>query len=356
MTRHLFLFLALLFVLLSCSKEGSREVYRFQGATMGTQYHVTIVSLNKLSEIRQAELKKHIDAILLDVNQQMSTYIPTSEISQFNQFKSTDWFSVSPDFALVVSNAQKVSKHTRGAFDISMAPFVDLWGFGAKTQLSIPTNQHIKEIKKNVGYHLLAFRLQPPALRKQAKNLKIDLSAIAKGFAVDKISDELTGKGFLHHLVEIGGEVHVQGFNQKGKPWRIGIQVPEKKHQAVSDSLLLSNMSLATSGDYQNYFIKNGLRYSHTIDPSTGKPITHKLASITVLHQSTMLADAYATALTVMGEKKGKSFAEDNNIHVNMIIREQDTFHHWQNIDEIKEPQSAQNCLKEGGCAYLDVL
>jgi thiamine biosynthesis lipoprotein len=190
---------------------------------------------------------------------------------------------------------------------------------------------------QNTGYQLLEVRSTPPALRKLNNKLRIDLSAIAKGFAVDKIAEFLDQKQVTDYLVEIGGELRNRGFNQKGKPWQIGIETPEKNSSKISQALLTSNVALATSGDYRNYFIKDGVRFSHTINPSTGKPTTHKLASVTVLHKSTMMADAYATALMVLGENKGKDFSKTQNIKVNMIIRNNDYgFSIWKNFDETK--------------------
>ncbi len=303
---------------------------------MGTQYHISLV-LSKAHSTDSDELKKKIDNLLQKINQQMSTYIPDSEISHFNQYKQLSWFSVSDDIAHVVSNAQSISKITSGAFDITIAPLVDLWGFGTKTQLSLPLDTQITLALKEVGYQLLEVKISPPALRKLNKNLHIDLSAIAKGFAVDKISALLNQEGYKNYLVEIGGEIHLEGKNQSDKPWLVGIESPNLLKPTVNKSLQLSNISLATSGDYRNYFVKDGIRFSHTINPSTGKPITHKLASITVLHESTMMADAYATALMVLGENKGKDFAKTHNLKVNMIIRNNDSgFSVWKNFDETK--------------------
>ncbi len=301
---------------------------------MGTQYHITLVSLQNTNTNK---LKAQIDDLLLKINQQMSTYISDSEISKFNQYKKQDWFPVSKDFAYVVASAQVVSKLTHGTFDITVAPLINLWGFGAKTKLTTPTDKQITTALQNTGYQLLEVRSTPPALRKLNNKLRIDLSAIAKGFAVDKIAEFLDQKQVTDYLVEIGGELRNRGFNQKGKPWQIGIETPEKNSSKISQALLTSNVALATSGDYRNYFIKDGVRFSHTINPSTGKPTTHKLASVTVLHKSTMMADAYATALMVLGENKGKDFSKTQNIKVNMIIRNNDYgFSIWKNFDETK--------------------
>lgn len=333
MTRALIFTILLLFT--ACSDTDKKSTIKFQGSTMGTQYHIVLVLPNN-QHINTDELKKQVDNLLLEINQQMSTYIPTSEISLFNQYKQKSWFPVSNDFMQVASSAQSVSKQSNGAFDITVAPLIDLWGFGATTQFTAPTDQQIRTAMKNTSYQLLEVRNSPPALRKLNPNLRIDLSAIAKGFAVDKIWEFLNQNNYSDYLVEIGGEVRNRGLNQRGNPWKIGIEAPENNGLRVNQALLTSNIAVATSGDYRNYFIKDGVRFSHTINPKTGKPIMHKLASITVVHKSAMMADVYATALMVLGDKKGKAFANINEIKVNMVIRNQSGFQSWKNFDDAK--------------------
>ncbi len=320
--------------LLGCAEKNNETL--LTGKTMGTQYHISVITSPTKNQIDQAALQAEIDTLLDEINQQMSTYLPNSEISQFNQYKKIDWFTVSEDFSYVVSSAQDVSRLTHGAFDITVAPLIGLWGFGVTSQLTPPTQQQISGVLKNIGYQQLDVRLSPPALRKLNKNLSIDLSAIAKGFAVDKITELLSHKNYANFLVEIGGEVRNRGLNQKGKPWKIGIEIPGKNMGRVNKVLSISNMALATSGDYRNFYIKDGIRFSHTINPNTGKPITHKLSSVTVLHESTMLADAYATALMVLGSAKGKTFAKEKALKVNMIIRSNSGNQVWTNFDESK--------------------
>ena len=340
-------FLIFLVFFTACSKPDSKSVIKFQGSTMGTQYHIVIVpEKNQNDNINEStiELQKQVDALLLEINQQMSTYISDSEISKFNRYQQLDWFPVSKDLARVVSSAQAVSKITQGAFDITIAPLIDLWGFGSKVQLATPTDEQIKNALQKSGYQRLEVRNESPALRKRNNALRIDLSAIAKGFAVDTIAEFLNQNQYNDYLVEIGGELRNRGFNPKGKPWKIGIQSPENEAMHIKHRLLTSNLAIATSGDYRNYFIKDGVRYSHTINPVTGKPVAHNLASISVLHESAMMADAYATALMVLGDEKGKAFAKKHQLRVNMVTRGAQNNQHWQNIDDIKIPQSLQKC------------
>ena len=314
---------------------------------MGTTYHIiAIASDNVETTIQKKKLKQQIDDQLRAINQQMSTYQIDSEISQFNRYTKTDWFTVSNDIAFVVSNAQKVSQLTHGAFDITVSPLVNLWGFGTKNQNKIPSNHEISAVLDNIGFRHLTVRIQPPSLKKEHLPLTIDLSAIAKGFAVDAVSHFLEEQGFYNHLVEIGGEIKTRGENTDNKDWQIAIEQPEKTHIANRNAnkiISVSNVGIATSGDYRNYFIKDGIRFSHTINPKTGKPVTHQLASVTILNESCMIADAYATAVMVLGENTGKTFILNNNIKANMIIREGDKFISWSNLLNDK------NAKKGGG-------
>ena len=308
----------------------------FQGKTMGTRYHVAVVHPKK-TDIGQEVLKTSIDDLLESLNQQVSTYIPSSQISKFNQSKNTEWIKVDTDFFSIVQAAQDVSRISKGAFDISISPLVDLWGFGVKKRDNPPKASQIQESMTHIGYHLLELNPEQQSLRKTHNSLRIDLSAIAKGFAVDKVSDLLNEKGFSNHLVEIGGELRVSGFSQADKKWRIAVEQPDLTTTIAQHGLEITNRAVATSGDYRNYFVEKGVRRSHIIDPKTGYPIKHNLASVTVLHESTMLADAYATALLVMGEKEGKTFAEENNLDVLMIIRNADKFEFWSSFDLFSE-------------------
>ncbi len=321
----------LLFALVDC--DNTEKTLHINGSTMGTKYHISLVKQKQSPKISQDRLKQQIDQLFQQINQQMSTYLADSEISKFNRYNQTNWFPVSKDFAHVVNTALKISKQTHGAFDISVAPFIDLWGFGAKTQYEIPSSQQIKQLFPQVGFQHIHVKNNPAALKKDNIKLHIDLSAIAKGFAVDKISVYLENKGWENYLVEIGGEVRAKGINAAKKKWKIAIEQPDLKQKKANHIISISNKAVATSGDYRNYYIKDGIRYSHTIDPKTGFPVKHKLASVTVLNDSTMLADAYATALMVMGEVKGKAFAQKNKLQVNMIIRDKkNKFSRWSNL------------------------
>jgi len=295
---------------------------------MGTLYHITVVAYKE--DIKLNVLQADINHLLKKINQQMSTYLPHSEISLFNKYDNTDWFQVSSELALVVNTSQHISKLSKGAFDITAGSLVDLWGFGSSYQEKIPTTQQINTLLQQTGYHLLDSRSQRPALKKENALVTIDLSAIAKGYAVDQLSQLLIKHGYNNHLVEIGGELRVNGKNINA-PWTVGINIPYTLDKVYKKPLkLANNEGVATSGSYNNFFTKSGKQYSHTIDPTTGKPITHNLSSVTVVASSTMEADALATALLVMGNTKGKKFVQENKLKVFMIVRNNDdTFSTW---------------------------
>ncbi len=314
---------------------------------MGTQYHIRIPFVAKKSDkaiISQQQLQKEIDALLNSINQEMSTYLTDSNISHFNQSQTQDWFPVSKSFLHIINTAQAISQSSQGAFDITIMPLVDLWGFAKNKKKQMPTQAQIDQALNKIGYQYLQTQQQPSAIRKQKLTLSIDLSAIAKGFAVDAVALLLKKHQFKHFLIEIGGEIRLQGENKQGKAWRIAIEKPNPLNRSIQQGLKLNNTAIATSGDYRNYYQQNGIRYSHTIDPKTGKPITHKLASVTVLNQSAMTADAQATAIMVLGEQKGRIYAQQQQLKVYMIYRENGKFLVWHNLPEaILIPNSKSN-------------
>jgi len=316
------IFISLLIFLSSCTNSFDEELYSISGRTMGTTFSVKFTT-DKPIEL--SEIEKSINSVLERVNQQMSTYIPTSELSLFNKSKSTDWIDISSDLAFVCAEALQISKISNGKFDITIGPLVNLWGFGPdKKPIKIPSEKEIKTKLNSIGFNNVFVRKNPPAIKKSISNIYCDLSAIAKGFGVDKVSEYLSSKGIENYLVEVGGELRANG-NKFGNKWKVGISKPVQKG-GIEEVIELNNAAMATSGDYWNYFEENGVRYSHTIDPTTGKPINHKLASVTVIANSCMEADGLATAIDVMGPKDGYNFALDNNLTVYFIVRNGETF------------------------------
>jgi FAD:protein FMN transferase len=294
-----------------------------RGLTMGTTYTIRIVDRHPAGNLHldRSRIQDGVNEVLEEVNQRMSAFRADSEISSFNRRSDTAWFSVSTDTAAVVAHAIEISRLSDGAFDVTVAPLIDLWGFGPVHPSRLPPNDaDVTIVKKRCGWEKLAVRCQPPALRKLSPFITCNLSAIAKGFGVDQVAARLREFGYQDYLVEIGGEVAGHGQNSQGRFWNIGIECPDPESHQLETSLRLHDAAMATSGDYHNYFEKNGVHYSHTIDPQTGRPITHALASVTVVATTCMHADALATAINVLGPEKGFDLAERANVAVLLVI------------------------------------
>jgi len=315
--------LFLFFNLVACTEP---EVSRFQGPTMGTSYSVVIPRLP--NDVSTQAVQTGIESILLQVNQQMSTYIKDSELSQINQSEAGLWLNVSPELFDVILSANLISEQTKGAFDVTVGPLVNLWGFGPPELLAsaMPSEEQIARTRQVVGYHKLEIKPESRLLRKQFKNLFIDLSAIAKGYGVDAVASYLDSLSIEDYLIEIGGELIAKGLSQRGDYWRVAVEKPQPGQRMIDRVIDVADFAVATSGDYRNYFEKDGVRFSHTIDPRTGRPISHSLASVTVLSESTMIADAWATALMVLGEVEGYELAEEMELAVYFLYRQDDGF------------------------------
>jgi thiamine biosynthesis lipoprotein len=324
--KKLFPYVILISILIACTqRKPSLALKEITGKTMGTFFSVKIVD-EETTNLNYKEIENEINTLLKEVNRQMSTYIEDSEISTFNKYSGTDWFTTSYDFAYVVDIALRVSYESYGAFDITVGPLVNLWGFGPEIKkFTIPSKSELDQAKSKTGYQNLEVSVDISAVKKDIPDLYLDLSAIAKGFGVDLITEYLESIKVKNFMVEIGGEVRTMGKNHEGEYWKIGIELPGSNSD-IQKVVSISNFSIATSGDYHNYFEEDGVRYSHTIDPRTGMPITHKLASVTVVHSSCTLADAYATAINVMGPEAGYSFALENNLAVYFILRYKNVF------------------------------
>ena len=318
-----FLFFSVLLV--GCSREDTRESIHFGGETMGTTYHITLVSEpNKALVTAESAIHPAIDTKLKEINQQMSTYIADSELMQFNASAINEWHDISEPLHEVLTLSQSISQKTNGAYDITVGPLVNLWGFGpGRHQDEIPDAAAIESLRETMGYNKL--ELKAGKARKLA-DIKLDLSSVAKGFGVDKVADVIADHGVTNYMVEIGGEIRVKGVNPQGQPWRIAIEQPSVLQQGIHKAISLTDTGMATSGDYRNYFEKDGKRFSHTIDPVTGYPITHALASVTVIARTSAEADAWATALDVLGPDKGMEIANREKLAVYMIVKDGDSF------------------------------
>lgn len=329
MPAYVLAFLCLL-ILNGCS-EPEPEAIKLQGKTMGTTWSAVILP-PKDSETALPDnvtLQAGLDNVLKTVNDQMSTWQQDSELSTFNRDEQTDWFPVSAQLAEVTQAALVVSRFSEGQYDVTVGPLVNLWGFGAAkkaTPPAVPEQDVIDETLLNVGYTKLAVRLDPPALKKQVSGVYVDLSSIAKGYGVDQLAAYLNQFGVTDYMLEIGGEIHVKGRSPRGDNWRIAVEKPVDLGSTIQQGLNLKVGGLATSGDYRNFFSAGGKRYSHTLNPVTGYPVKHSLASVSVMAENTMLADAYATMLMAMGEVKGKAFAVEKGLDAYFIWRTDDGF------------------------------
>ncbi len=322
LSKASFLFVLYIFIgtfLVACSEKVQPESFLLTGPTMGTRYHITVVS--PPSEFNQEKLQTSIDKLLVDINQQMSTYITDSEISIFNQLGTNSWQTISTDFFKVVELSQSISLLSDGRFDITIGPLVNLWGFGAGSdkEQKIPDESLIEQTKSKVGWQNLVLDKEKLAIQK-LKPINIDLSAIAKGYGVDKVSNLLDENNIENYLVEIGGEVKVKGLNKEGKLWRLGIETPSLLQQGAQKIVHLRDQAIATSGDYRNYFEEDGVRFSHTIDPITGRSVKHNIASVSVVAATAAEADGLATALNVMGFDKAQALSNRENIAAYFIL------------------------------------
>lgn len=301
----------------------ARDTVEVYGRTMGPiPYRVRVVVEDDPQPEKLKAIKSTVSGSLERVNQLMSTYIDDSDISKFNAANSTDWQSVDSETVAVVARALEISRQTDGAFDPTVAPAVNLWNFGPnKKEPTLPSADAIESIQRTVGYQKINFRLTPPAIRKSNPQTQLDLSAIAKGYAVDRVSKSLTELGYRQHMVEVGGEVLAKGERGNGGPWRVEIERPvaskrDPRGNGEGKIIEISDRAVATSGNYRNYVTIDGKRFAHTIDPKTCRPVLHDLATASVAAEDCMTADAIATAVMVLGSEKGHAVCRELGLAV----------------------------------------
>lgn len=319
-------FTALAFaVLAACSFQPEEKIWEISGPVFGTGYHINVVLTD--DQERLETLANGIDEVLEEVDASMSTWRADSELSRFNQrTDQSEWFSVSAGLFEVLDKAREISTLTGGAFDVTIGPVVNLWGFGPEARPDqIPTEESLAKALAATGFDKLELREEPPAVRATPPQY-VDLSAIAKGYGVDAVARFLEREGVQAYLVEIGGEVRVSGRKPDGSTWRLAIEQPVSEEREVNRVVALESRAMATSGDYRNYYESEGRRYSHTIDPETGEPIAHNLASVTVIADDCMTADALATGFNVMGYERAKELAVRENIPAYFIVRTEEGF------------------------------
>ena len=288
---------------------------------MGTTYSVTVPQLPR--GVTREALQEVIDGVLDEVNRHLSTYDPTSEISAFNALRSTEAVQVSPQLHAVAALAEAVGADTGGAFDITVGPLVKAWGFGGGQGTSTPAAVHSPGSSgPGAGRHGLELPDDGRSLRKTAADVELDVNGIAPGYAVDLIAERFDALGVSSYLVELGGEVRARGRSPADRVWRVAVEMPLRGKREPYTLVELDGMSASTSGDYRDFRVVDGRRVSHTIDPRTAAPVTGDLASVCVLHPSAASADAYATALTVLGAEDGLALARRLGIAALFIERD----------------------------------
>jgi len=313
-----------IFVLLFLAGCGEKEVL-ITGKTMGTTYHIkVIVGYFK----NPAELKKKIDKRLEAVNRSMSIYQKNSEISRFNLMKSTDEkFFISDDFFKVMTVAEEIYKTTQGAWDGTVHPLVNLWGFGSTGRREdVPAPEEIQNMLANIGFDKIEISNEH-YLKKKIGTVTLDLGSIAPGYGVDQVAELIKRENIKNFLVEIGGEIYASGIRTDGKNWKVGINTPDKDapFNQVYKALSLRDKAMATSGNYRNFFEKEGKQYSHILDPKTGYPVTNNVVSVSVIADTCTFADGFATALMVMGHEKGIDLVNRlEGVEALIVVHEQD--------------------------------
>jgi thiamine biosynthesis lipoprotein len=308
---------------------GASAPAQFAGATMGTTYHLTVIAAD--TPARREAVQAAIDTVLWEVDRTLSTYRDDSELARLNRNPSRDWIEVSPELWQVLQQARQVSLATDGAFDITVAPLLDAWGFdGASTEpdtvLVPPTPPQIEQALRAIGHGRLELRDgSVPAVRKTVPGMRLTVDGIAPGHAVDRIAMALDALHYRDYMVEIGGEVRARGERPGGGAWRIAVEVPLALAREPLVGLRLRDMAVSTSGDYRDARIDAaGRAYSHTLDPRTGRPVEGALASVTVLDPLAARADALATALTVLGTGPGLRWATTHGVPALFVERRGD--------------------------------
>lgn len=312
--------LILSFALIGACGDKLLPTYDLSGNAMGTTFNITLIAPR--ADIDLDLLRQQIDKKLEHIEDIASTYRDESELSRFNRNPSIDWIDVSHEFCDMVDAALAVNKATHGAFDVTVGPLVNLWGFGPRdSDNAIPTDDEIAAALVLVGKDQVDADCTQPALIKASPTTYVDLSGWAKGYAVDEVAALLEKQKLNNYLVEIGGELRVSGHNAEQRKFAIAIEKPIKNNDMDYYILRASNVAVATSGDYRNFFEDDGRRYSHMIDPRTGRPVSHELTGVTVVSRTTAFADAMATALLVLGPQDGPDLAEDLDLAAYFLVR-----------------------------------
>ena len=298
---------------------------KIRGLTMGTSYAVELAApIDDAARMRLAAL---IEAELAAINRAMSTYDPRSELSQFNRRQDLDWVPASRGLLEVLDSASRISNSSHGAFDVTVGPLVELWGFGPQIGTRrVPDDADIARVRESVGYRHVQTDPTAGAIRKRHARTQIDLSAIAKGYGVDRVAMILDRQGIDDYLVEIGGEFRASGSAASGRAWRVGIERPVEGRRVIGEIVVLENRAIATSGTTRDFFEQDGRHYSHSIDPATARPVEHPPMAVSVVAESAMEADAWATALLVLGPERGYALAQARGLAALLVTASENAF------------------------------
>lgn len=300
-----------------------RRTFEFRGPTMGATYSVKVVTgPDGLDAGARHDLDAAIRGVLVRINTLMSTWDPESELSHFNRSASLEPFAVSPETFDVFRWSVALADLTGGALDVTLAPLVDAWGFGPEGRLDhAPGLEEIARLLTITGVAHLELDSVALTVRKRRTGVRCDFSAVAPGYAADRIWEQLTGHGLTDFLIDVGGELRARGRNDAGEPWQIAIERPVSRGRSIERMVPISNLAIATSGDYRNYYEVAGERVAHILDPRTGRPIRHHLASVTVVDELAVRADGLSTALMVLGPDDGFALAERLGLAALFILR-----------------------------------
>lgn len=306
--------LGMTLALAACKNRG--QTLKFMGASMGTTYNVVVVDHDK--QYDQVALKAAVDDALIRFNGKLSNWDSASEISRFNSAAAQTPAAMSTELARVMQASAQVNAASEGRFDTTIGPLIELWGFGAPGAQYVPNADAVARAVERSGQSN-TLTLAAGQMTKRDAGAQVYLAGIGKGYGADYVGEVLESFGIRDYMVEIGGDLYAAGNNPDGLPWQIGIEAPNAGDRNVIGVVGVSGLGLATSGDYRNYFEVDGQRFSHLIDPTTGYPITHKTASATVLDENAMLADAWSTAMLILGREKGLEIAAAHGIAVQFI-------------------------------------
>jgi FAD:protein FMN transferase len=305
------------------------------GPTMGARWSVTIAQA-EISVEEHERLQRLTQAALTGIERLLSTWDPASELSRFNAMASTDIFPVAPETFEAFRLAASLSAETGGAFDPTVAPLIDAWGFGSKRDVPVPDDRTVERLRADVGMALVELDSAGAWVRKRKPGVRCNFSAFVPGWAADRIAADLVLRGYTNFLVDVGGEIVARGLNQERQPWQVAIERPEREDRIVERVVSLTNRALSTSGDYRNFREVAGRRLPHILDPRTGRPVDHTLASASVITDTAARADAMSTAMMVLGPDSAMAFARERKIGVLLLVRTAGGF------EERQSPEFAQ--------------